>query len=291
MGRHGWGGTGITQMRWFLRAAATLLALLNIAAHTASAAPRAARTDCREQAIDDLRRLSPRGYVIYEAVTDKKQFLTWVSCDDVQVGLATGVHETVHILTAERDAYPLVDGGSIPRPHEFSKFYAPREIAKKFDPKDAYVQSYLSPGGASSKDDFMYLIDELNAYSHDLNSSSLLVPLQRQDRQVDQRDGLAALMNFVMSYVETAQNSKPATWEGMQHPEPRRVVQTLWKQAETSLASSCGIPNFGKNDRDYIASLCDPKHGKALTELLGRAPVCARECLEPVTTSSISKTQ
>lgn len=278
-------------MRMFLRAAATLLALLNIVAQTASAAPRAARTDCREQAINDLQRLSPRGYEIYEAVADKKQFLTWVTCDDLQVGLATGVHETVHVLTAERDAYPLIDGSSIPRPHEVSKFFAPREIAKKFDPKDAYVQNYLSPGGASSKDDFMYLLDELNAYSHDLNSSSRLVPLQRHDRQVDQRDGLAALMTFVMSYVETAQKSKPATWAGLQRPEPRRVVQTLWKQAETTLASSCGIPDFGKNDRDYIASLCDPKNGKALTDLLDRAPVCARECLEPTTTSSIPKTQ
>jgi hypothetical protein len=223
-------------------------------------------------------------------MTDKKLFLTWLTCDDIQVGLATAVHESVHVLTQQRDAYPLLDGSSISRPHEVSKFFPPREIARSFDSKDSYVENYLRPGGASSKDDFMYLLDELNAYSHDLNSAVHLVSLQRHDRQVDQRDGLSALMMFVMKYVETAK-TKPDTWQGLMRPEPRRVVQTLWKQAETTLASSCGLPNFGDNDVNYIAYTCQKKNGSALAELLGRAPVCASECLEPETTSSIPKTQ
>jgi hypothetical protein len=66
----------------------------------------------------------------------------------------------------------------------------------EFFSRDAYVQSYLGPNGASSKDDFMYLLDELNAYSHDLDAAVALVPLQLRDREVDHRDGLAALMYF-----------------------------------------------------------------------------------------------
>ena len=219
---------------------------------------------------------------------DKKQFLNWVTCDDVQTELSTGVHESVHLLTAEEDAYPLIAGGLVRRQHEVSRFFPPKQIAKSLDARDAYVQSYLGPNGASSKDDFMYLLDELNAYSHDLDAAVALVPLQLRDREVDHRDGLAALMTFVMRYVDTAQKTQPATWQGLQHSEPKKAIQTLWSQAESTLASSCGLPAFGLHDRDYIANLCEKKNAGALTELLERAPVCPADCLAPATTSSTS---
>jgi hypothetical protein len=183
------------------------------------------------------------------------------------------------MLTEGRDAFLLIDGGEVRRPHEVSRFFAPKEIAKKFDSKDPYVQTYLRPGAASSADDFMYLLDELNAYSHDLHSAVRLISLQRRDRQADHRDGLAALMMFVMSYVDTAEKAKPKTWEGLMRPEPRRVVQTLWAQAETTLASSCGIPDFGAKDRKYVAFMSDSKNSSALARLLGRAPTFPSECM------------
>jgi hypothetical protein len=150
------------------------------------------------------------------------------------------------------------------------------------------VQSYLGRNGASSKDDFMYLLDELNAYSHDLDAAVALVPLQRRDREVDHRDGLAGLMTFVMRYADTAQKAQPATWQGLQHPEPKKAIQTLWSQAETTLASSCGLPDFGLHDRDYIAYLCEEKNAGALAELLERVPACPADCLAPAATSSTS---
>jgi hypothetical protein len=259
----------------FRASAVAALLVLTGGAQSASAAP---RTDCRAQAIQDLQRLSPRGHAIYQAMADKKQFLTWVTCDDVHLGLATGVHESVHMLTEERDAFPLIDGGQVRRPHEVSRFFAPREIAKRFDSRDPYVQTYLRPGAASSANEFMCLLDELNAYSHDLHSAVRLVPLQRRDRQADHRDGLAALMTFVMGYVDAAEKTKPATWQGLLRPEPRQVVQTLWAQAETALSSSCGIPAFGAKDRQYVAYLCEPKNSSALAEVLGRAPICPSAC-------------
>lgn len=277
-----------------------LLALAFVIALASSqsiaATRRGDRGDCHGRAIAELQRLSAHGYAVYEAMQDKKQFLNWVTCDDVQTELSTGVHESVHLLTAEKDAYPLIGGGLVRRPHEVSHFFPPRQIAKSFDKsfnksldaRDAYVQSYLGPDGASSKDDFMYLLDELNAYSHDLDAAVALVPLQRRDREVDHRDGLAALMTFVMRYVDVAQKTQPATWQGLQHAEPRQAIQKLWKQAETTLASSCGLPAFGMHDRDYIAYLCEKKNAGALAELLERAPVCPADCLGPAATSSTS---
>jgi hypothetical protein len=246
----------------------------------------AARTDCRPQALRDLERLSPQGHAIYAAISDKRHFLRFLTCDDIVLGLATAVHESVHMLTADTDAYPLIEGGAVRRPPEGVRFFPPRDIAGRFDRRDVYVQTYLRRGAASSADDFRFLLDELNAYAHDLHTAVKLLPLQQAGRQAGHRDGLAALMSFLMSYAEAARQSAPATWEALQRPETKKVVQTLWTQAETVLASSCGIPSFGIDDRRHIGFLCNCGNGDALGHLLGRAPVCPAACSSTGTASA-----
>ena len=130
----------------------------------------AAAGDCRPGAIERLRASAPEGFAIYQAIKDKKFFLGWISCDEAQLGLPTAVHESVHYITAELDAFPLVHGGQLKRPHEVSAFFAPQLIAGKFKAND-FVTTYLRPGSASSSTDFLYLLDELNAYTHDLNTA------------------------------------------------------------------------------------------------------------------------
>src|SRR4051794_31544175 len=155
--------------------------------------------DCGSAAIERLRAAAPGGFAVYQAIKDKKFFLGWLSCEEAQLGLPTAVHESVHYLTAEIDAFPLVHGGQVSRPHEASAFYAPSLIAGKFRDDD-FVTTYLRPGSASSSSDFLYLLDELNAYTHDLNSAVQLSRwrgLGEGGLQVDHRDGLAALMAFV----------------------------------------------------------------------------------------------
>jgi hypothetical protein len=93
-------------------------------------------------------------------------------------------------------------------------------------------------------------------------------------------------MSFVMRYVDKAQKTQPATWQGLQHAEPRATIKALWGQAEKTLASSCGLPAFGMHDRDYISYLCDKKNAGALADLLERAPACPTECLAPGTAAS-----
>jgi len=145
----------------------------------------------------------------------------------------------------------------------------------------------IRPDRPTSADDFRFLLDELNAYSHDLNSSVRLVSLRRPEHgEVGHRDGLAALMSFVLSYADTARQSVPATWESLQRPETKETVRTLWTQAEKALASSCGIPAFGRDDKKSIGFLCDPRNHAGLTDLLGRAPACPATCLGSGTASA-----
>jgi hypothetical protein len=269
-------------MRKVLWAAAAALTAVAWAAPTVQAA----RTDCQPQALRDLQRLAPQGHAVYEAISDKRHFLRFLTCDDVVLGLATAVHESVHLLTSEKEVYPLIEGGAAARPSETLRFFAPRDIARKFNAAgDMYVQTYLKRGAASSSEDFRYLLDELNAYSHDLATSVRLVSLRRPEHgQVGHRDGLASLMTFVMGYVDTARESVPATWASLQRPEVKETVRTLWTQAETALAASCAVPAFGQDDSRSIAFLSDSRNGSGLAELLGRAPL--RPCQGPESAAS-----
>ncbi len=88
--------------------------------------------DCKPAAIEALRAAAPEGFAIYQKIKDKTFFLNWISCGEEQLGLPTAVHESVHYITAETDAFPLVDGGQVKRPHEVSAFFAPSLIAGKF---------------------------------------------------------------------------------------------------------------------------------------------------------------
>jgi hypothetical protein len=240
----------------------------------------AAAGDCRPGAIERLRASAPEGFAIYQAVKDKTFFLGWISCDEKQLGLPTAVHESVHYITAELDAFPLVHGSQLKRPHEVSAFFAPQLIAGKFKADD-FVTTYLRPGSASSSTDFLYLLDELNAYTHDLNTAVNLSRSRGVEHgdDVDHRDGLAALMAFVALYAERAEQSEPATWRGLLEPRVARTVSELWGRAEQVMASSCGIPNFGTEDKSQIRQFCQRGPQASLQKILGRAPVCPTACL------------
>src|SRR3954451_17740856 len=242
----------------------------------------AAAADCRPTAIEQLRAAAPEGFGIYQRIQDKKFFAGWISCGEPQFALPTAVHESVHYITAETDAFPLTGGGQLKRPHEVSGFFAPSLIAAKFKPND-FVTTYLRPGRASSSTDFLYLLDELNAYTHDLNTAINLSrargPVEQGGDEVDHRDGLAALMAFVALYVERAEESEPATWSGLLEPRVAKTVSEMWGRAEAVMASSCGIPNFGTQDRTVIRQFCERGPRAALQRILGRAPVCPVACL------------
>lgn len=234
---------------------------------------------CQTQGLRELERLSPQGMAVYRAMPDKKFFTNWLSCDGAQFNLTTAVHESVHFLTESKNGYYLLDGRVLRRPPELSRLAKPNQIARAF-PSDTYVQTYLRLGAATSAVDLTYLLDELNAYTHDLNVAVHLVPLSKpSDGNISNRDGLGALMSFVMKYVDTARRSSPATWTALKSPGPQHTVRTLWSQAEKVMASSCGIPRYGVNDRYYVGFLCNEANGQALREILGRPAVCPRSCL------------
>jgi hypothetical protein len=234
---------------------------------------------CRADALAQLKQLSAPGYRIYERIADKKMFTTWILCDDRQRGLTTAVHEAVHMLTEQLDAYPLIDGGQIKRIRALEKFLKPGRIAAQFKASDDFVRTYLLPGGASSADDFTYLLDEFNSYVHDLNTAVQTHALAPKNTRLGHRDGMAALMTFVMAYVEYAEKEDPRTWAGLHRPDVKHLVATLWSEAERTIESSCKVPRYAVDDQAFLRHICKSSNGRALGHMLGRAPRCPTACL------------
>jgi hypothetical protein len=86
-------------------------------------------------------------------------------------------------------------------------------------------------------------------------------------------------MAFVALYVERAEQSEPATWSGLREPRVAKAVTELWTRAEQVMASSCGIPDFGTEDRSLIQQFCEARPRASLQKILARAPVCPTACL------------
>src|SRR5207253_2926519 len=91
---------------------------------------------------------------------------------------------------------------------------------------------------------------------------------------------------FVALYVERAEESEPATWSGLRETRVAKVVSELWGSAEKVMASSCGIPNFGSEDKTLIRQFCQRAPQAALQKLLGRTPVCPAACLKTIPAAS-----
>ena len=234
---------------------------------------------CREEALEQLKRYSATGYRIYERLDEKRMFTTWILCDERQRGLTTAVHEAVHMLTEQLDAFPLVDGGQIARIAATEKFARPGRIAGQFKQSDDFVRTYLLPGSASSADDFTYLLDEFNSYIHDLNTAIQTQSMAPRDSYLGHRDGMSAMMSFLMAYVAFAEKDDPRTWAGLHRPDVKHLVSTLWSDAERTIEKSCKVPRYAVDDQAFLRHICSSANGRALGHLLGRAPRCPKACL------------
>ena len=273
-------------MRYRVKFAVMFILMLVLTIHT-TARSESGKPLCTDSLLDHLRHYAPEEFKVYELMTDKGQFTSWFQCQDPALDLATAVHESVHVLTEENDVFPLINGEVLARPSEASSFLPPKLIARKarslFGKDNVFVQTYLGStvAAVSSADDFLYLLDELNAFGHDLNTATKLsgYMFQRQGSQIGYRDGLAALMAFVSIYVNNARESNTSTWQGLQGKNVKPVLRTLWLQGELVLSRSCETMRLSSHDQDYIRLICNERQRAAMAQILDGQPFCPETCL------------
>jgi len=249
--------------------------------------PVAARTpDCAIRAINALRENVPEEFAIYQALADKAQFKVWLKCQDLQLDLSTAVHESVHTLTETEVAFPLISGQRLRRPQNEQAQLPPpavlhEQLAAELGRDDIFLTTYIERGSASSADDFVVLLDELNAFAHDLNTATRLYHLHPVSTlRVDHRDGLAAIMVFTQRYLDHLQENDRRGWATVRTPQFSEAISHIWHQAERVLTASCPIPDFGTDDQRYIELLCREKNGGALSAFLKAPALCPARCLE-----------
>lgn len=268
--------SNIGRRRPLLSAALLVLGLSSLAEPLGAAE----RPKCADANLATLRRFVPEGFSIYQRLTDKNNFTFWFQCQDQQIDLTNAVHEGAHILTTEIQAYPLIDGRTVPLVGESRKLFRPGLVAPRFPAASPFVANYLMPGQASSADHFGFLLDELNAYSHDLNAATKLRHLSRPDNGWLHRDGLAALMAFTAAYVERARLEDRETWAILRSGPVKQTVATLWSQAEHVMSASCRIPRYADEAPEYLKPVCAANIRHGLGHLLGRPPLCPVSCLK-----------
>jgi hypothetical protein len=234
----------------------------------------------RTELLSLLRASDPDGFAVFDrerhvgqkADTGKFVFDSFLDSgcadgSDAPSTLSTSVHETVHALRQPLHGYILIGGAVLP---DFSpgSLFAPSGLAGQFQAEDPFVQIYLVHGQASSADDFTYLLDELNAYAHDLHTSSLLdgkIPPNADGSYSTPRDGTLALMSFVKAYADRAGAALNA--------EPyRTAVRTLWKQSSDSLLENCKHRNqMSEVGKRYLKFVCS-------SGALERPAACSATC-------------
>lgn len=249
-----------------------------------------ATSTCVNQGVNVLRQHSPTGIGVWKAATDKSTFKAFVKCDEwMDESLSTAVHETVHMFRAEQNKYYLASGERQEVPSD-TGYFPPKKIENalfrdlKVQKDDAFFSTYISTRGptSSSKDEFSYLLDELNAYSVDSKVLSELADAGRA-RINPQTHGLAPLMTYVAYYLQHAKSLEAATWQRIKRdPTMVAAIRNIWTQSETSLANACKSSKRGDHPNDnanYFAYLCAPT--PALSEVLGRGSRCPSGCLGP----------
>lgn len=232
-----------------------------------------------KKALGWLKQDDPDGYKVYLA--DSKGFLDpvwWTDCADNLVdALVVALHETVHGLNDHRGYY-LIGGARVPYANDHNLF-APSTIATEFAP-DGFTDLYLKkiPGSDSSATLFSVLLDELDAYTHGLNTEN---KLHQYSSALQWRNGAAAMMAYVKIYLHRARTRYPKAWKSIQSESVALPLRTLWAQAETALLKSCQLrsPQF-REDTQYLKKLCDTKSHAALAAILGRPPACPQACLK-----------
>lgn len=215
--------------------------------------PALATTACLEPAVELLRKHDPDGYRVYAATADARSFAFWLDCSEPNMSLPAAVHETTHGLSTrsprlDRYGFHMPDGSIFEVPRRRDLFYR-NEIGQLLEKSErgGYYRTYLT--GDSGKQDFLVLLDELNAYARGLLTAARLSHLMPKNMSSSDRDGLATMMYYTQLYVRQARLQHPATWDTLSREKAYLgLVQKLWLNAEAALSEACAQERLGLND-------------------------------------------
>lgn len=250
-----------------------------------SALAAASEPSCTDEAIRILKQNSSHGYRVYLDRKDRKFFSRFLDCDDIPNSLSTAVHESVHTMWRRsryrEHPYYLPDGtwAKVEFRDLFHREELLQDLGGKARPNNSYDESYLASTG---NQDITMVLEELNAYIHDLIVTKDLAPLMPGTMQVSGRDGLATFMHYLKLYLHRAKVKHPRDWEEISGSQAYvATIRAMWSFAEKALREACPIPRIGIRDQVILGDVYAPESAGALEELLGAPLKRPGECPSP----------
>ena len=233
---------------------------------------------CANKAFNLLKQKDKIGYDIVNKVNDMNFFTTWLFCENPPLyNLTAAVHETNHQLSFKLSDYTNGFYGYYLGNEQTltvkmkNLFYRSKisEYLDAFDKGQNYYELYLT--GDSGNQDITVLLDEVNAYTHSLNSSICFVDLISKYTMQSDRDGLATFMYYFELYLKKARISYPDQWKQMYNdPEYLDLFAALWKRAESVLKTGLKHSQLGIQDKFIIKRVYDKKNIDELVQVFAK---------------------
>jgi hypothetical protein len=238
---------------------------------------RAAPATCLPEVLETLRQKDPNAIGVYTTVANPDRFSFWLDCSDALYAAPTAVHESTHTInfklsTYERSAFYLPGGAVMSVPRFHGKLFGRNEIIPDLATSELgiYYRTYLV--GDIGKQELPVLLDELNAYTHDLITGTALQALIPSYQHRSERDGLVVFMYYLELYLKRARVAHPQAWQLIAgNTEYRALLQKLWANAETALRAACPIEALGIDDAPYVKKVYSDELVSELTKVFESA--------------------
>lgn len=243
---------------------------------------------CAQKVMDMLQKRDKTGYEIATKVKNAGEFAQWLDCNEPPLyGVTTAVHETSHELDNELSGFSeaenefgvyrfryFLGGGKILTVTDKKLFYR-AEIGDELDDEDKsymYYETYLT--GDSGNQDILLLLEELNAYTHGLNSAVQFEDMLPANMTVTERDGPAVFMYYLEMYLRKARKDYPEQWKKIYtDADYLNLMQAMWARAEKTLMAALKFPRLGMKDKAALKKVYAEKNIGEMTQTFEKGGV------------------
>lgn len=280
-------------MRLFLLGTTALLTLAAVSTARAE--------DCRTKFLSTLQAADPAGYGIWNSIAsaDKSKVESLIECGPglaiETYKLARLVHESIHVADNElsnstgKIEFISLSGNRValnPDARDSVYAFTRGQALKVMSSSERSLNRapiYLYYLGFES---FDQLLDELNAYNHELQTD-LFFPATRL--HVDSGDAPLQMILFTLRYLQEMEKAQNRFYTARIQADSgvREVLTTLIREGYEITAKSCERPDLHLNDRALLNALAGPASVRQLTALFGNErPVLPTNCAKNAQHSS-----
>lgn len=243
----------------------------------------AADQSCLNDALALLQKRDANGYRIYQLSKDPDAFSFWLSCSDgkpLHSKLPAAVHETLHKVDGELEqngargrAHFYLLGGRVISVARHTQLFERAQVAALLTDEEKrthYFRPYLT--GVSGKQKLDSLLEEFNAYTHDLSTSVTLVDLKAATLRSSNRDGVLTFMYYLELYLKQARTNFAGAWQVLVSDRDYvEAIRALWANAEVALARACPHAQLGVSDSFLARKVYSASNLEAINELFKQA--------------------